>query len=452
MNRRQFLATSSVLALAPGTAFAVPRRKPNFIVILCDDMGYGDIGATGGRAIATPNLDRMARQGSVFTDFYAAANLCTPSRAGLLTGRYPVRTGLGRGVILRGDTRVLPKSEVTIADALRPAGYATGLFGKWHLGHTGPDWLPTHHGFDRFFGIPYSHDMSPLSLFDARKDGPIREEAVDYPSLQQRFYEEAEKFIGENAARPFFVELALSAPHLPEYPRKPFAGRSEAGAYGDVVEEIDDIVGRLLRRLKALGLERDTLVIFTSDNGPWFEGSAGGLRQRKGGGGYDGGYRVPMIAWQPGTVPADSRSSAIGMSIDFLPTFCALADTALPAGVELDGRDIGALLAGRTALSPHDELVLFEDEEPVAIRTQQWKFVAADYFRGRLFPTDGKYPQLYDIARDISESYSVADRHPQVVAEMQARLASARERYARFRTPAPQAAPQAATSGNGHQD
>lgn len=450
MNRREFLASSSILAVAPGPALAAPRRKPNFIVILCDDMGYGDIGATGGRTIATPNLDRMAKKGTVFTDFYAAANLCTPSRAGLLTGRYPVRTGLGRGVILRNDSRVLPTSEVTIAGALKPAGYVTGLFGKWHLGHTGPDWLPTHHGFDRFIGIPYSHDMNPLSLFSARNGGPTHEEVVDFPRLQQRFYEEAESFIAENAGNPFFVELALSAPHLPEHPRAPFSGRSEGGAYGDVVEEIDDIVGRLLKKLQELGIDRDTLVLFTSDNGPWYEGSAGGLRQRKGGGGYDGGYRVPLIAWQPGTVPAGRRSSAITMSIDFLPTFCALASAPVPSGNELDGLDIGPLLRGSTALSPHSELVLFDDEEPVGIRTQRWKYVSADYFRGRLFATDGKYPQLYDVMNDSSESYSLADRYPEVLEEMRTRLASARSRFARFKTPTPQAA--TANTGSAHQD
>lgn len=437
MDRRQFLGAAAALAAAPaGARRATAKRTPNFIVILCDDLGYGDIGPMGARAIATPHLDRMAAQGTVLTDFYAAANLCTPSRAGLLTGRYPVRTGLGYQVILQQDDRVLPLSEVTIPKALKPAGYATGLFGKWHLGHRGPDWLPTRHGFDRFVGIPYSHDMSPLSIVSADGDGPARQEQPDMPQLQQRFHAEAERFITQNAARPFFVELALSAPHLPAYPHGPYQGASKAGAYGDVVQEIDALVGRLLAKLQALGIDRDTMVLFTSDNGPWYEGSSGGLRQRKGGGGYDGGSRVPLIAWQPGTIPAGRRSAAIASAVDFLPTLCRMAGTPAPAGVELDGVDLSALLTGRTALSPHDELVLFDNEDPVGIRTQRWKYVANDYYRGRLFPTDPKYPQLYDLSADQSESYSVADRHPDVLADMRARLAAARDRYARFKSPA----------------
>lgn len=415
-------------------AASKPRRPSNIVLIVCDDLGYGDIGATGGRTIRTPNIDRLAGEGTVFTDYYAAANLCTPSRAGLLTGRYPVRTGLGYQVILVDDDRGLPQSEVTIAEALKPAGYVSGLFGKWHLGHRGPAWPPTNHGFDRFFGIPYSHDMTPLSLFSVDAGGPVRSEPADLPQLQQRFYAEAERFITANAAKPFFVELALSAPHLPEHPHAPFSGTSPAGDYGDVVGEIDSIVGRLLDRLKQLGLDRDTMVLFTSDNGPWFEGSAGGLRQRKGGGGYDGGYRVPLIVRQPGVVPANHRSNTMTMAIDFLPTFCAMAGVAPPAGVTLDGRDIMPVLRGATMVSPHDELVLFDNEEPVAIRTQRWKFVASDYYRGRRFPTDPLYPQLYDVAADPSESYSLASRYPEVLADMRSRLQRAKATFAPFKS------------------
>lgn len=437
MDRRQLLGSAAALlaGCAANTALgASPRRPPNFVVILCDDLGYGDIQPTGGRRIPTPNLNRLAAQGITFTDFYSAANLCTPSRAGLLTGRYPVRTGLGYQVILQKDMRVLPQSEVTIAAALKPAGYASGLFGKWHLGHTGDHWFPTQHGFDRFVGIPYSHDMLPLSLFTIEGDGPPHEEAVDYPRLQQRFYEEAERFIEANAARPFFVELALSAPHLPENPNAAFKGRSPVGAYGDVVEEIDDIVGRLVAKLKALGLDRDTVLLFTSDNGPWFEGSAGGLRQRKGGGGYDGGYRVPLIAWAPGLIPGGRHTNAIAMAIDFLPTLCALAGQSPPPNVELDGRDLTPLLRGRATLSPHEELLLFDNEDVVGIRTQRWKYVAVDYYRTHLVPTDPRYPQLYDIAADPSESYSCADRYPEVLADMRARLARARAHFAAFKS------------------
>lgn len=447
MDRRKFLASSATMAAACSApvAMAAGKRRPrNVVVILCDDLGYGDLGMTGARGIATPNIDAMAREGLTFSEFYAAANLCTPSRAGLLTGRYPVRTGLGDKVILYNDDRVLPKSEVTIAEALKPVGYATGLFGKWHLGHRGPDWLPTHHGFDRFVGIPYSHDMSPLVLVRAEAGREAVQAPVEITPLQQIFCEEAEKFITENAARPFFVELALSAPHLPCRSPAPFAGRSNAGAYGDSVEEVDDKVGRILGLLRKLKIDRETLVLFTSDNGPWYEGSSGPLRQRKGGGGYDGASKVPLIAWCPGSISASGHSDAIAMAIDFFPTCCALAGVALP-DAELDGKDISPVLFGGAQQSPHEELVLFNNEDPVAIRTQRWKYVSGDYFLAGFRPTDPKYPQLYDLNADPAENYSVADRHPDVLADMRRRLAAARTRFAPFKR-----GPLAVTSGTFH--
>jgi arylsulfatase A len=439
MERRHFLgmSTAAVAALSIGgpAVFAKPKRKPNFIVILCDDLGFGDVSAMGGKVIKTPNIARMAREGTVLTDFYAPANVCTPSRAGILTGRYPIRTGLGFQVIMQNDTRGLPLSEVTIPETLKPAGYVSALIGKWHLGHTAQSWPPTRHGFDLFFGLPYSHDMQPLSLYTDNGPGvELTREDVDFPQLQQRFYARTEKFIEDNQDKPFFVELALSTPHLPNDPNPLHRGHSSAGAYGDVVEEIDAIVGRLNTLLKALKLDRDTLVILTSDNGPWFEGSAGPLRDRKGGAGYDGGYRVPFIARMPGTVGAGKRIGSIAMGIDFLPTFCAMAGAALPAGVEIDGRDISAVLT-RGASSPHEELLLFDNEDVVAVRTERWKYVANTYYRNVLLPIDGttpglpKSPQLYDMRADGSESYSAASAHPDVVADMAGRLKRARVNF-----------------------
>lgn len=437
-SRRTVLAGGAATAasmMLGERALSASRRPPNFIVIQCDDMGHGDWGKEATGHIRTPNLDRMAAQGTTFNNFYAGANICTPSRAAMLTGRYAVRTGLGYSVILENDKRVLPLSEVTIAAALKPR-YASALIGKWHLGHTGPDWLPTHHGFDYYFGIPYSHDMKPLALFESRagEASPPVGQPADLSTLQQQFCAHAEDFITAHRDQPFFLDLALSAPHLPSVPNAAFKGKSEAGLYGDVVEEIDSIVGRILARLKSLGIDRDTLVIFTSDNGPWFEGSPGHRRQRKGGAGYDGAYLVPAIAWRPGVIPAGKSSDAIGMSIDFLPTFCAMADLRLPAGVTLDGRDITAMLE-RGAPTPHEELLLFNNEDVVAIRTQRWKLVTADYYRGYVMdlPSRG-YPQLYDMQADPEENYSVADRHPDVVADLQARLDRARRDLAPFRT------------------
>jgi arylsulfatase A len=437
MNRRHLLAggaASALLAGAAARAAGSAKRPPNFIVVLCDDLGYGDVSLYGPGGIKTPNLERMAHEGVVATDYYAPANLCSPSRAGLLTGRYPVRTGLGYEVIMQEDDRGLPLSEVTIGKALKPAGYATGLFGKWHLGHLGASWPPTKHGFDQFFGIPYSHDMAPLSLFESHAGSDeTTKSPVDYPQLQQQFYAHAERFIEANRDRPFFVELALSAPHLPEHPHAPYDSTTDAGPYGAVVAEIDSLMGRLMAKLRALKLENDTVVIFTSDNGPWFEGSPGGMRERKGGGGYDGGYRVPFVAWAPGRLPAGKRVSAIISGVDLLPTFVALAGLPPLAGVELDGRDISAVLA-KGAPSPHEELVLFNNEVPVAVRTQDWKYVDAIYYRGNMLPMAlFPYQELYDHRGDRPENYSVAVTHPEVAQAMKARLEAAKTRFAPFR-------------------
>jgi arylsulfatase A len=440
MDRRAVLkglSAGAAAAAAPALSRergALATRKPNFIIVLCDDLGYGDLGGFGARLFKTPHIDRLAREGTVLTDYYAPANLCTPSRAGLLTGRYPIRTGLGYEVIMQDDHRGLPLSEVTIAAALKPE-YATALFGKWHLGHFAPTWPPTNHGFDTFFGIPYSHDMQPLSLYESHAGGQeVTPSPVDFPQLQQQFYAHAEHFIEQNRDRPFFVELALSAPHLPEHPHPPFAGTTAAGPYGDVVVEIDSLVGRLISKLAELDLDRHTLVIFTSDNGPWFEGSSGGLRDRKGGGAFDGGYRVPFIACYPGVIPAGRRVDSIVSGIDLLPTFCSMAGQPLPSNVVLDGRDIEDVLR-HSAASPHDEIVLFDNETVVGIRTQQWKYVDAGYYRSfGLVPYSARgYTELYDMRADPAESYSVAATHPDVAEAMRARFQRVQTTFAEFR-------------------
>lgn len=434
IDRRQLLAGTTGLMSAGLAQAALPRirRAPNYIVIYCDDLGYGDIGPMGGRAIPTPHLDRMAREGITLTDYYAPANVCTPSRAGLLTGRYPIRTGLSK-VLLAADQKTLPLSEVTIAQALKPV-YASALIGKWHLGHAGSTWAPTHYGFDLFYGLPYSHDISPLKVYEFDRSGQIGEWEPDFPRLQQSFYERAERFIEQQGARPFFLELALSSPHLPNFSAPGFENTSrQAGAYGDTVIEIDSIVGRLMARLKALGIDRDTMVIFTSDNGPWFEGSTGGMRQRKGGAGYDGGYRVPFIARWPGHIPAGRRSNSIAMGIDLMPTFCAQAGVPLPQDIVMDGKDISQVLL-RDGITPHDELLLFQGEDVVGVRTQDWKYVSADLYMDHFMLLEGRgYPQLYDM-RQRNEDYSVASLHPDIVTLMQGRLKNAAAHFASLRT------------------
>ncbi len=351
----------------------------------------------------------------------------------LLTGRYPVRAGLGYEVILSGEDRRLPLSEKTIATVLKPI-YVSGLFGKWHLGHTGETWLPTYHGFDKFYGIPYSHDIFPLSVYEAdANSNKVVVTPPDTPRLQQLFYSNAEKFIIENRNKPFFVELALSAPHLPEYPSTDFKGRSKHGPYGDVVSEIDAIVGRLLNKLKELRLDQNTMVIFTSDNGPWYEGSTGILRDRKGGASYDGGYHVPFIAWAPGLIKPGTSTNAIISAIDFLPTFCKLSAVPLPEGVDLDGLDISDVLT-KGAASPHSEILLFNNEDVVGIRTQRWKYADLAYYRGNAVSFSTKeYKQLYDMDVDKSESYSVAVTYPEVTLDLRDRLEKARLKYAPYK-------------------
>lgn len=401
-------------------------RQPNIIVILADDLGYGDIGCDGGRHIRTPNLDRMAAEGVRFTDFYASANVCTPSRAGLMTGRYAIRSGLAHEVIQPADTTGLPLSEITIPQALKP-DYATALVGKWHLGHVAPHWPPTVYGFDRFYGLPYSHDMRPLSLYAGAGDAVAQQDGkVDFAKLTQQFFEQTAAFAEDNADRPFFVLLALTAPHIPLVPNPDDLTGSPAGVYGEVVEEIDVNVGRLIERLKALGIDDDTLVIFTSDNGPWFEGSSGPFRDRKGGSAWDGGFRVPFIARQPGRIPAGLVANGLSSNLDLLPTLLNLAGRALPE-VELDGRDISGMLTSGEG-SPHDEILLFNNNDVAAVRTARWKLVARSYYRTYDVPLD-QLPLLFDMQDDPGETYSVASLHPEALADLRQRIARARAKF-----------------------
>ncbi len=423
LDRRLLLKMAAGGLAAP--ALATARRPPNIIIVLADDLGYGDLSSQGSRLIATPNLDRLARQGVRMTDFYASANVCTPSRAGLLTGRYPIRTGLAHQVIQANDRNGLPTSEITLAKALQP-DYATALIGKWHLGHVAPYWPPTVHGFDLFFGLPYSHDMKPLGLFNSEPGVELTREDVDFPRLTERFFDRGLRFIETNRDRPFFLTLALSAPHISLDPHPDHAGHSRAAAYGDVVQEVDARVGQLVARLKALGLDRDTLLIFTSDNGPWFEGSAGPLRDRKGGAGWDGGYRVPMIAWAPGRLPAGKTRTAIGMNFDLFPTCLALAGKPLPPGVTIDGRNLWDVWT-RGAASPHDQLILFDNEKVAAIRTDRWKYVGRSYYRSLDLPLSRLGANLlFDVREDPAEAYNLAAAHPDVMRDMRGRFDAAR--------------------------
>jgi arylsulfatase A len=448
MNRRHFLAstvaTAALAACATPPQLSASTRKPNIVLILADDLGYGDLGAFGNGVIRTPNIDRMAAEGAKLTTFYASANVCTPSRAGLLTGRYPIRTGLARDVIRQTDTHGLPLSEITIAEALKP-DYATALVGKWHLGHVSPYWPPTKQGFDIFHGLPYSHDMQPLAMSAASGDGvEIIDDTPDMDRLTEQFFTRGFQFIDDNKDRPFFLLLTLTAPHVPLDPHPDHAGHSAAAEYGDVVEEIDAQIGRLMERLKAHGIDNDTLIILTSDNGPWWEGSAAGLRDRKGGSGWEGGYRVPFIARQPGRIPAGLVNNAMAMNIDLLPTLARWAGAPMP-DAQLDGADIASLLTQPRATSPHDELVYFINEDVAAIRTQRFKYVVRSHYRTFLADLDGAnrtdWAVLVDMEKDPEESYDVSSLHPDVLADLQARLTRARAAFDPLRTPTPPPAP-----------
>jgi arylsulfatase A-like enzyme len=447
LKRRSLLAGAAAFAggaLLPHTVRAASNRKPNFIVVMTDDLGFGDIGPYGNTIIDTPNLDRMAADGVTLTDYYAPAAVCTPSRAGMLTGRYAMRSGMQQ-VLFPSSENGLPLSERTIAKVLKP-DYATGMFGKWHLGSNGVHWPPTNHGFDRYFGIPYSHDMEPLALYQSRAgSAEVREMPVDFDfngalarfdketmepasltsQLQQQFYGAAEQFIEDNRERPFYLELWLSSPHLPEIPAAEFKGTTDAGPYGDMIAEIDSIMGRLRAKLAELGLERDTLVIFTSDNGPWYWGSPGHLRDRKGSAAYDGGSKVPFIAVQPGRLPAGQRVDWLASGLDLLPTFAAMAGMPLP-NVKIDGVDITSVLTGQGP-SKREDLLFFAEQDLVAVRTPRWK-----YNRQRTYDVFG-YDELYDMEKDPTESYNVRDRHPEVVADMVRRFEAAQAEFAPLR-------------------
>jgi arylsulfatase A len=403
--------------------------RPSFIIVMADDLGYGDLGCDGGSIIRTPCLDQMAAEGIRFTDFYASANVCTPSRAGLLTGRYAIRMNLAQEVIQAAESRGLPLSELTIPKLLKSA-YATALFGKWHLGHTGEYWPPNVHGFDCFRGLPYSHDMKPLSYFE--KDGSdavLTESAVDFPKLTKLAFDETLAFAARNREQPFFILTALTAPHVPLIRNDEKEWDSPAGAYGDVVEEIDRNMGRLFAGLQELGLDESTLVIFTSDNGPWFEGSSGQFRDRKGGAGWDGGYRVPFIVRQPGTVPAGRVSTALASNLDLLPTLAAMAGLEVPQDVELDGKDLSQVILS-DAESPHDQILLFNNTRIAAVRTRDWKFVIRTYYRGLNLPLDKLgYSMLFDLAQDPGENYNVASLHPDVAAKHAQLIDAAKAKY-----------------------
>ncbi len=439
-------ATLLLFGLAGGSiAQDQPADRPNFIVLYADDLGYGDLGCYGHPTIRTPQLDRMAAEGMRFTSFYSAAEVCTPSRAALLTGRYPIRSGMAsnsRRVLFPNSSGGIPESEVTLAEALKDRGYATACIGKWHLGHL-PQYLPTKHGFDSYFGIPYSNDMDRVAdnklgraIFREPKveywnvplmrNGEVIERPAHQPTLTRRYTDEAVAFIEAHQQQPFFLYLPYTMPHVPLFASDSRAGTSPRGLFGDVVEEIDESVGQILDTLRRTRIDQRTLVVFSSDNGPWlvFEqhgGSAGLLRDGKGST-WEGGMRVPGIFWWPGKIkPAVTQELA--STLDILPTAIMLAGGQSPSDRPIDGVNLAPLLLG-TGPSPRQSMLYYRGSELFAARLGRHKAhfqTQPGYGPGRREEHDP--PLLFDLGIDPGEKFNVAAENPQAIADIRALVA-----------------------------
>ena len=435
---------STLQAFAQGAG----ARSPNFVVIFCDDLGYGDLSCFGNPSIKTPHLDRMAAEGQKWTQFYVASPVCTPSRAGLLTGRYPIRNGMTsakRVVLFPDSAKGLAPKEVTIAEVLKERDYATAAVGKWHLGHL-PMYLPTSQGFDSYYGIPYSNDMDRIAGADNYRQGAedpnwypntehynvplmdgekIIERPADQNTITRRYTEKAVEFIEVNQDKPFFLYLAHSLPHIPLFCHPDFRGKSLGSLYGDVIEEIDWSVGQVLDTLRQTGLAENTVVVFSSDNGPWLTfkthgGSAGPLRAGKGTT-FEGGQRVPTIFWGPGIVKP-GMVTEMGSTLDLMKTFSSMAGAESPSDRKMDSHDLSPVLSGE-GKSPRTDFHYWTRAELHAIRSGKWKL----HIKQRDPVNYGKavvpeQPELYDLAADISEKYDVARDYPEVVADLQAKL------------------------------
>lgn len=442
---RKLIGTILVVAVGVPLCFWTPRtvsaqRHPNIVFIYADDMGYGDVGCYGAKAIKTPNLDRMAAEGLRLTSFYSVSPICTPSRAALMTGRYAARMGIDQmrlaNVLFPTDKTGLPQSETTVARALKDRGYLTACIGKWHLGRVSPH-RAIDHGFDYYFGIPYSNDMFPTPVM---RNGDVVEEQANQDTLTQRYTEEAISFIERAKAAPFFLYLAHNMPHIPLHASERFRGKSAGGLYGDVVEELDWSVGEVLKALKRFDLDRDTVVFFASDNGPWYQGSAGPLRGRKGWT-YDGGVREPGIVRWPGKIQPGKVSDEPVATVDFFPTALALAgekDSLTASKLPLDGTSIVPFLLRGEMTGPQNLYLFFDGPFLQTARAGRWKIHVARWNIPRYTAASGQQknvrlatPELYDMSVDLGESYDVAALHSAIVSDLKARLITALRNFPR---------------------
>jgi arylsulfatase A-like enzyme len=416
-------------------------RSPNIVIIFADDLGYGDLGCFGNPTIQTPHLDRMAREGMKLTQFYSAAPVCTPSRAALMTGRLPARSGMcsnKRRVLFPNSKGGIPAREITLAEALKTKGYATACIGKWHLGHLKP-FLPTSNGFDSYLGIPYSNDMDRIATAPKGRaaflnpkieywnvplmhNTDIIERPAEQTTITRRYTEAAIDFIEQQKDQPFFLYLPHSLPHVPLFRSKAFAGQSRRGLYGDVIEEIDWSVGQVLNTLKRCGVDKHTLVFFTSDNGPWLTfnehgGSAGLLRDGKGST-WEGGMREPTLAWWPGTIKPASVSAAVSSTMDIYATAMKQANIPLPTDRTLDSHDLTPVLTG-TGNSSRELLFYYRGYRLMAVRKGPWKMhLMTQNAYGQREPVKHDSPQLYHLEHDPSEKYEIGKNHPKVIADL----------------------------------
>lgn len=417
------------------------KEPPNIIIVLADDLAFGDIGANGNRLIKTPHIDALAKKGLNFSQFYASANVCSPSRAGMITGRYPIRTGLAYDVLAAHDSKGLPPEEETLGELAQRAGFDTAYIGKWHLGdfQRHPNFSPLRNGFAHFFGVPHSNDMPDFALYygDDRIEYP-----VDQSRLTARYTDTAIEFIEDNSRRPFLLFIAYNAPHIPLTPPHDMSNKSSAGTYGDVVEEIDRNIGRILSALKSEKIIDNTVIFVTSDNGPFFEGRTAGLKGGKGST-YEGGYRVPLIISWPNYIRHNCIDS-VSMNIDIFPTIADLIGVS-PLNKIIDGKSMVGLFKNKN-YKIHDYLYLFNNEEIVAIRSQEWKYLTHAYYRnslgafekfGEIPNFSGQYDLLFSASDPRGEDYSVANLHPDVLVNFKAQMSRARKEFDLLRTRVP---------------
>lgn len=398
---------------------------PNIIILFCDDLGYGDLGVTGHPTIRTPNLDQMALAGLRLTNFYAASPACTASRYALLTGKYPGRSGFDWVLYPKSERGIHP-NEVTLAESLKEAGYATACYGKWHLGSTKTEYLPLQNGFDEYLGLPYSNDMRPPKWSDIPllEGNDTLELNPDQGELTRLYTEKSIQFIEKNKDHPFFIYLPYAMPHVPIYASENFSGRSKRGLYGDVVEEIDWSVGEIIKTLERQGISENTLVFFTSDNGPWIikdlEGGSSGLFKDGKGSTWEGGVRVPAIAYWPGTVPAAAVNTTPLNAVDLFASFHDMAGLPLPADHFMDGKTFKSIFLNDDPVLEERSLFFYGlSNQLMAVRRGPWKLHIKTYSQTGVDYFDGELPLLFNLDVDPSETQNVAAQHPVLVGELQ---------------------------------